>query len=417
MLNSKNERELAYVVRVDDIKPIEGRDRVECAIVGGWTIMVRKGQFHPGSLGIYFEIDSQVPEKEPFLFLAQKKFKIKTQKYKTPNGQFWSQGLLMGADDFGWTVVERETGTCIVDANGVAHYIDDESRFLTKQLDVIYAVAEDNARKSGSMDKYKKMAQRHPKLFAKKPIRWLMRRDWGKKLLFILFGKKKDKKSGWPAGKFPGVSRTDQERCENMPWILNDKTPFIVTQKCDGSSGTYILERLGKKKFEFYVCSRNVRMLNEDQECYYGAHNYYWEVAKKYDIESKMKNWLLEHPEATFICWQGEICSSGIQKNPHHLTETHFYCFHWTDSINGRRSIIDAAIDWKNYDMEVVPIVDTNYILPDDFDEFKLSADGLYDPSVCEGDRTCAREGFVYYKTTEPNFSFKNVSRNYLLKH
>lgn len=417
MLNSKNERELAYVVRVDDIKPIEGRDRVECAIVGGWTIMVRKGQFHPGSLGIYFEIDSQVPEKEPFLFLAQKKFKIKTQKYKTPNGQFWSQGLLMGADDFGWTVVERETGTCIVDANGVAHYIDDESRFLTKQLDVIYAVAEDNARKSGSMDKYKKMAQRHPKLFAKKPIRWLMRRDWGKKLLFILFGKKKDKKSGWPVGKFPGVSRTDQERCENMPWILNDKTPFIVTQKCDGSSGTYILERLGKKKFEFYVCSRNVRMLNEDQECYYGAHNYYWEVAKKYDIESKMKNWLLEHPEATFICWQGEICSSGIQKNPHHLTETHFYCFHWTDSINGRRSIIDAAIDWKNYDMEVVPIVDTNYILPDDFDEFKLSADGLYDPSVCEGDRTCAREGFVYYKTTEPNFSFKNVSRNYLLKH
>lgn len=33
MLNSENERELAYVVRVDDVKPIEGRDRVECAIV------------------------------------------------------------------------------------------------------------------------------------------------------------------------------------------------------------------------------------------------------------------------------------------------------------------------------------------------------------------------------------------------
>lgn len=422
MLNSKNERELAYVVRVDDVKPIEGRDRVECAVVGGWTIMVRKGQFHPGSLGIYFEIDSQVPEKKPFMFLAQKKFKIKTQKYKTPVGQFWSQGLLMSADDFGWTTAEREydtCSTCIVDTNGVAHCVDDESRFLTKQFGVTYAVAEDNARKSGSMDKYQKMAQCHPKLFAKKPIRWLMHRNWGKKLLFVLFGKKKkkDKKSGWPVGKFPGVSRTDQERCENMPWILNDKTPFIVTQKCDGSSGTYILERLGKKKFEFYVCSRNVRILNEDQEYYYGAHNYYWEVAKKYDIESKMKNWLLEHPEATFICWQGEICSSGIQKNPHHLTETHFYCFHWTDSINGRRSIIDAAIDWKNYGMEVVPIVDTNYILPDDFDEFKLSADGLYDPSVCEGDHTRAREGFVYYKTTDPNFSFKNVSRNYLLKH
>lgn len=33
MLNSKNERELAYVVRVDDIKPIEGPRpcRVRCS--------------------------------------------------------------------------------------------------------------------------------------------------------------------------------------------------------------------------------------------------------------------------------------------------------------------------------------------------------------------------------------------------
>lgn len=35
MLNKDNVRELCYLVRVDDIKPIEGRDRVECAVVGG----------------------------------------------------------------------------------------------------------------------------------------------------------------------------------------------------------------------------------------------------------------------------------------------------------------------------------------------------------------------------------------------
>ena len=28
MLNSKGERELAYVVKVDEIRPIEGKDRV-----------------------------------------------------------------------------------------------------------------------------------------------------------------------------------------------------------------------------------------------------------------------------------------------------------------------------------------------------------------------------------------------------
>lgn len=78
MLDSNNTRRLCYLVKVDDIKPIEGRDRVECAMIGGWTVMVRKGIFKPGDLGIYFEIDSQVPAKTPFEFLEAKHYKIKT---------------------------------------------------------------------------------------------------------------------------------------------------------------------------------------------------------------------------------------------------------------------------------------------------------------------------------------------------
>ena len=35
MLNSKQERELAYLVQIDDIKPIPGKDRVECAKIFG----------------------------------------------------------------------------------------------------------------------------------------------------------------------------------------------------------------------------------------------------------------------------------------------------------------------------------------------------------------------------------------------
>ena len=89
---------------------------------------------------------------------------------------------------------------------------------------------------------------------------------------------------------------------------------------------------------------------------------------------------------------------------------------YWTDSENGRLDIREADKLWKEYDMEVVPIVDTNYILTDDFEEFKKTADGYYDSSVCEGQDNCPREGFVYYKTTDPKFSFKNVSREYLSK-
>ena len=46
-------------------------------------------------------------------------------------------------------------------------------------------------------------------------------------------------------------------------------------------------------------------------------------------------------------------------------------------------------------------------------EEFKLSADG---PCEVKGARGL-REGYVYRKVGDPNFSFKNVSREYLLKH
>lgn len=403
MLNPKtNERELAYVVKIDSIEPILGSDNCEAAVVGGWRIMVRKETFSIGDLAVYFEIDSKVDVTKPeFAFLAKRNGKIKTQKFTFGGkGNFISQGLLMSFADFGWKDDKYAEGD-----------------FLTKELGVTYAEAEDNKRKANSTDKYKKMAQRHPKLFQNPIIKKIYKTNFGKKVLFLFFGKKKDKKGGWPVGRFPGVSKTDQERCENMIWVLSDKTPFIVTQKCDGTSGTFILERKGKKKFEFYVCSRNVRMESPAQECFYGNNNYYWDAAIKYDIENKMKQYLLMHPHITFVCWQGEICGPGIQKNPQSLSELHLFCFHWTDSLNGRMDIREAKKYWDAFNMETVPIVSEDYIMPDDFEDFKKTADGYYDPSICEGNKECPREGFVYYKTTEPTFSFKNVSREYLLKH
>lgn len=426
MLNAAGERELCFVTTIDAIEPIQGSDNCECAVVGGWRVMVRKGEFKINDVGIYFEIDSLLDSTNPaFAFMAKKHYKVKTQKYTFGGkGNFVSQGLLMSAENFGWTAIRGEgpyihtSAPGILDNNRTFHSPNDESRFLTKQLNVTYAVAEDNQRKARPADKYKKMAQRHPKLFTKKPIRWLYKRTWGKKLLFVFFGKKKDKETAFPT-KFPFVKKTDQERCENMTWVLNDKTPFIVTQKCDGSSGTYILERkkdIFGDKYEFYVCSRNVRQLSQNQKSYYDE-NYYWECAIKYDIENKLKDYLIKHPDLDYVCWQGEICAPKIQSNPHGLTETHLYCFHMIDSKQSKYDIREAAKIWKEYNMEVVPIVDENYILPDNFEEFKKTANGYYDPSCCEGKDKQPREGFVYYKTNDPNFSFKNVSRTYLLKH
>ena len=424
MLNKDGQRQLAYVVLIDDITSIEGYDRVELAHVGGWTVVVGKNNFLPGDPAIYVEIDSKLPEIEPFInmeFLAKKKFKIKTQKMCG----VVSQGLLLSATDLGWNICGAgrggipETVNGIIEPDGTLHLPNDESRFLTEKLKITYYNAADRKRKAKpSPDaKTNSTLSRHPKI-AKKYGKYIKKYRFVKMIFMLIFGRKKDNKTHFPT-HFKYIKKTDQERCENMTWVLKDKTPFIVTEKCDGSSGTYILERkkhLFNNKYEFYVCSRNVRQLTPNQQSYYDE-NYYWECAIKYDIENKLKKYLKGHPELEYVCWQGEVCSPKIQKNPQKLSETHLFLFHMIDSDRGMYDIRDAIKIWEKYNMEYVPIINENYIFPDDFEDFKETANGFYSPNCCEGHTDCKREGFVYYKTTDPNFHFKNVSRDYLLKH
>ena len=409
MLNEKNTRELAYVVIIDKILPIEGADRVEQAVVGGWHIMIRKGQFKPGDAAIYFEIDSKVPETEPFEFLASKHYKVKTQKYF--KGTVISQGLLMSAEDFGWHVVPKceplYSTPYIVDNESHDHHVENESRFLTEKLGVKYAVDEDNIRKAASADKYKKMAQRHGKLFAKQPFRWLMKRIWGKKLLFLFFGKKKDK-AGWPAW----VSKTDEERVQNMPWILEDKDEWIATEKIDGTSTTFTLKRGNKfKKDEFYVCSRNVVFTKDKKDCYYDS-NVYLEMAEKYNIYEKMTDLLHNHfSDCDWITIQGETYGQGIQKRDYNLKEHNFMAFNFITSKDGRWDTIKMQdLLEKHYGIPCVPIVDPHFILPDTVDELLEYATGS---SVIDGGM---REGIVFrYK--DGTKSFKAVSNEFLLKY
>lgn len=411
MLNSKQERELAYVVIIDEIRPIPGRDRVECAVVGGWTIMVRKGQFKPGDPGIYFEIDSKVPEKEPFEFLASKHYKIKTQKYKTPDGQFWSQGLLMSAEDFGWLKGEKaelnsisHIGIWDADANFYAS--DDESRFLTATLGVTYAEASDNQRKASSVDKYKKMAQRHGKLFSYKPFRYLMRKEWGKKLLFFFFGKAKDKKSSWPVW----VQKTDEERVQNMPWILKDKEPWIVTEKIDGTSTTFTIKRKPFGKYDFFVCSRNVCFDKPNKNCFYET-NVYTEMAEKYNVEEILSKLLDVYSDAEWITIQGETYGSGIQKRDYHKDCHSFRAFNLIMSNTGRWNTISMKQELEeNFKIPCVPIVDSSFTLPDTMDEILAYAFG---ESVIDGD---IREGVVL-RSLDGQKSFKVVSNVYLEKY
>jgi RNA ligase (TIGR02306 family) len=61
-------RKMATVRVVDGIAPIDGADAIETAVIGGWKVVVKKGEFTVGDRAVYLEIDSWVPtELAPFL--------------------------------------------------------------------------------------------------------------------------------------------------------------------------------------------------------------------------------------------------------------------------------------------------------------------------------------------------------------
>ena len=405
MLNKNGIRELAYVVKVDDVTAIPGYDRVELAHVGGWTVVVGKREFHPGDLAVYFEIDSKLPEVEPFTnmeFLAKKHYKIKTQKMC----KSLSQGLLMSAANF--------KGQTYIDGNGIQYLHFDgtsyaEGDFLTEKLGVTYAAPEDNVRKAAAADKYKRMAQRHSKLFSKQPFRWLMKRDWGKKILFLFFGRARDKKTAWPAW----VTKTDEERVQNIPWILNDKSPWIATEKIDGTSTTFTMRKhkgIFGTQYEFLICSRNVVFDKPDKKCFYET-NVYTEMAEKYHVEEVLKDLLIrKFTDAEWVTLQGETFGAGIQKRDYSMNDHDFRAFNLIVSNKGRLGSCEAADIVRPYGIKWVPILETLFVLPDTVDELLTMATGK---SVIDGK---SREGIVF-RSYDGVKSFKAVSNDFLLEY
>ena len=95
-----SERKLATIRKIAAIEPIEGADAIEVAVVDGWKVVVKKGEFQVDALAVYIEIDSWVPTelapflskgKEPREFESVKGERLRTVKLR---GQL-SQGLLL----------------------------------------------------------------------------------------------------------------------------------------------------------------------------------------------------------------------------------------------------------------------------------------------------------------------------------
>ena len=383
------ERALAHIEEIAWIKPIDGADNIELIGVLGWVLIAKIDEFKVGDKAVFVEIDSKCPaDDERFAFLEKKHYKVKTMKL----GKFkcFSQGLALPLTLFP-ELSDRKLG-------------DD----VTKELRITYSSEEDRKRKSNKVDtnaKYKAMAARHKEFFSKPIIRKIMRYDIGRKILFLFFGKKKDNPKQFPSW----IVKTDENRIENCPFYLESNEEWVQTEKIDGTSCTYAVDRMkrGKNKFEFVVCSRNVRQADRDQECYHDS-NIYWELADKYNIEKVLSDYAIANNYDRVVL-QGEGTGSG-QGNPYKLKDNRLFVFNLV--VEGiRKGTQEMAKFCEENNLEHVPIINEHYKTPDTMEEIKLQADGfsIINPKV-------KREGFVY-RSLDGQQSFKNVSREYLLKH
>ena len=354
-------RKLATIKEIVDIQPIEGRDKIVLATVSGWYVIVQKSDFNVGDKCCYIEIDSVLPEKPEFEFLRPKKFRIRTMKMAgvISQGICFPLSILPPKKDGS----EYEIGEDVTDIIGVKQYeetMDTGDRELPQKK--------------------------------KKYPAFLMRFRWFRNLVLP----KKTK------GSFPSfISKTDEERIQNMPWILRDKCEWIATEKIDGQSGTFALVKhksLFRTRYEYIVCSRNLRLTHPDNSSY-------WKVSDKYQIENALKNLI---GDREWIAIQGECVGPKIQKNKYGLNDYDMYVFNLLYPT-GRVDSVRAKSICENKGLNFVPIVEDHVILPDTVDEVLAYAHGksmLADT---------LREGIVF-RTRDGKQSFKAVDPEFLLK-
>jgi RNA ligase (TIGR02306 family) len=340
------ERKLASVRVINDIQKIPEADMIELAIVDGWKVVVAKNVGHKiGDMVIYCEIDSFLPIKEEFEFLRKSSYK----KMGDQEGFRLKTIKLRGQVSQGLILpisVLNPTDTNI-------YVTPFEGLDVTEMLGIV---------------KYE------PPIPAE------------------LAGKVK--------GLFPSfIRKTDEERIQNLASEYElfktqnkEGMKFYVTEKLDGSSATYYF-----KDGIFGVCSRNLELLETEG-------NTFWKVARELMLEEKLGT--LDNN----ICLQGELIGEGIQGNPYKIkgqTVKFFNAFNIdTQEYLGLGEFI-ALIN--GMDLETVPVLDTNFTLPETVEDMLKVAD---DKSVLNF--SFDREGIVI-RSSDRTISFKAISNKFLL--
>jgi len=206
--------------------------------------------------------------------------------------------------------------------------------------------------------------------------------------------------AGKVKGLFPSfLTKSDEERVQNIAveysaLCFQSKHQFYVTEKLDGSSATFYL-----KNGVFGVCSRNLELLETE-------NNSFWKVARELKLEENLR------ALGKNICLQGELIGEGIQGNPYGIKgqTVRFFSVYQIDSRT-RLGIKDLEDICFMIGLQTVPILESNFLLPNTIEEMLQYAEGksALNPKT-------EREGVVV-RSLDGTISFKAISNKFLLKN
>jgi RNA ligase (TIGR02306 family) len=360
-------RKLATVRVIKEVNPIDGADKIECVIVDGWQVVTKKGEFSPGDLCVYFEIDSVLPIREEFEFLRKgcyvKKDWLESEHNPTGEGfrlktirlrKQISQGLVIPFEDY--------------------MEVDDdfyEGADVSNHLEVV---------------------------------------KWDPPVPATLSGKVR--------GNFPAFLRkTDQERVQNLK--MRDFEDyrydhFEVTTKLDGSSMTvYRYNDDGDVKSG--VCSRNLDLdIEEDPDTTFAR------VAE----DNQLLRFFDEHDISAAL--QGELMGPGIQGNREGLKDHAFFIFDVYDiklkkylSATARYALLSSLNAWQINNNIIMtqhaPVIGLHYTLESFIKDDRLDINAFLEFAEGPSISNDVREGVVFKSERDPNFSFKAISNEFLL--
>lgn len=351
-------RKLATIRRIENIKPIDGADKICAYGIGGWWVVDQIDRYNIGDLAVYFEIDSWIPhELAPFLsrdhepreFEGVKGERLRTVRLR---GQI-SQGLLLPISE-----IDKHLW------NSDCWNEDDD---LTEYLGIL---------------KYEK------------PLPAQL--------------------AGMAKGSFPSfIPKTDEERVQNLTREVAQWSHSFdwweISEKLDGSSMTvyYRNDRIvngnitdDEESQVFGVCSRNLELKETEG-------NSFWIAARKYELEQKLKDLNM------CIAIQGELVGPGIQDNKYKLTDIDFYVFTIYDIVEGKYLESKERLELcQKLGLKHVPVITTLSLINYNIDVLLKLAEGK---SVIN--TNTEREGIVFKNIQNPQLHFKAISNKFLIKN